>query len=322
MHLMLTSPVQSGGRFFRKSSVRVYRFGFNGKEKVDEVYGDANAYDFGARLYDPRLGRWLAVDPLSALYVDLCPYTFAGNSPVIFWDNDGEKFVNPYQKDYEKAKADVVTSTEIYNEMVKNGVKKSEARESSGLTSNQRALSAIEPKYQEVQDYLYTLEKTNKKEYDYFNNLKNKKTNEEIDIYISLEDENPNGSKVGTVEGLQIYSDYTPTAKNNKLEVILYTRGKGKTITMDYESGRNYRTFTNELGDIKFFFDTVKDEATFNFQQSTATEGTPGYEDPNGAGKKSFEYEDKRVGDVKTYVKAGMDSSESFNPVKNTIEKR
>jgi RHS repeat-associated protein len=69
--------------------MRIYRFGFNGKEKVDEVYGDANAYDFGARLYDPRIGRWLAVDPLAMKYPFVSPYVFTLNSPLIFVDPDG-----------------------------------------------------------------------------------------------------------------------------------------------------------------------------------------------------------------------------------------
>ena len=34
-----------------------YRYGFNGMEKSDEVYGEGNAYDFGARIHDPRIGR-------------------------------------------------------------------------------------------------------------------------------------------------------------------------------------------------------------------------------------------------------------------------
>jgi len=77
------------GRFFTKEGVRGYRFGFNGKEKVDEVYGDANAYDFGARLYDPRLGRWLAVDPLAGKFSHLSPYNYTSNNPIYYVDVDG-----------------------------------------------------------------------------------------------------------------------------------------------------------------------------------------------------------------------------------------
>ena len=50
-----------------------YRFGFNGKEKDKETYGEGNEYDFGARIYNPRIGRWLSVDPLAKKYTDLSP---------------------------------------------------------------------------------------------------------------------------------------------------------------------------------------------------------------------------------------------------------
>ena len=40
-----------------------YRYGFNEKECDSEVSGEGNSYDFGARLYNPRIGRWLSRDP-------------------------------------------------------------------------------------------------------------------------------------------------------------------------------------------------------------------------------------------------------------------
>lgn len=66
------------------------RHGFNGMEKDNEVYGDGNSYDFGARIYDPRIVRWLSVDPLQKDYQSLSPFVYAGNSPVILFDNDGK----------------------------------------------------------------------------------------------------------------------------------------------------------------------------------------------------------------------------------------
>ena len=75
----------------RSFSSNQYRYGFNGQEKDDEMKGSGNSYEFGARIYDSRLGRWLAVDPLAAKYPDLSPYCYAGNSPVVFIDPDGEK---------------------------------------------------------------------------------------------------------------------------------------------------------------------------------------------------------------------------------------
>ena len=55
-----------------------YRFGFNGKENDNEVKGDGNQQDYGFRIYDPRLGKFLSVDPLTKKYPWYTPYQFAG----------------------------------------------------------------------------------------------------------------------------------------------------------------------------------------------------------------------------------------------------
>ena len=66
-----------------------YRYGFNGKEKDDEVKGAGNEYAYGNRIYDPRLGRFLSVDPLQKDYPFWSVYQFSGNSPIKFADLDG-----------------------------------------------------------------------------------------------------------------------------------------------------------------------------------------------------------------------------------------
>ena len=52
----------------RNFNTRSYRFGFNGKENDNEVKGSGNSIDFGARIYDPRLGRFLSIDPDAQKY--------------------------------------------------------------------------------------------------------------------------------------------------------------------------------------------------------------------------------------------------------------
>jgi RHS repeat-associated protein len=69
--------------------ISAYRFGFNGKENDDEAYGDDNQQDYGMRVYDPRLGRFLSVDPIAAQYPMLSSYQSASNSPVQAIDLDG-----------------------------------------------------------------------------------------------------------------------------------------------------------------------------------------------------------------------------------------
>ena len=76
------------GRTFNSTS---YRYGMNGKEKDDEIKGSGNSYNFEARQYDPRLGRWLSIDPLARQFPFETPYNFAGNNPIYYIDKDGEK---------------------------------------------------------------------------------------------------------------------------------------------------------------------------------------------------------------------------------------
>jgi RHS repeat-associated protein len=77
----------------RSYSSTAYKYGFNGKEKDDEVKASGNSLDFGARLYDSRLGRWLSLDPLQAKYPMLTPYSFVANCPLIIIDREGKENV-------------------------------------------------------------------------------------------------------------------------------------------------------------------------------------------------------------------------------------
>ena len=64
-----------------------YRYGFNGKEN-DKDAGEG-IQDYGMRIYDARLGRFLSVDPLFKSYPELTPYQFASNCPIEAIDLDG-----------------------------------------------------------------------------------------------------------------------------------------------------------------------------------------------------------------------------------------
>jgi RHS repeat-associated protein len=72
-----------------------YRYGFNGKENDNEVKGEGNEQDYGMRIYDPRLGRFLSVDPINKDYPFYTPYSFAGNKPIQYIDLDGGEENSP-----------------------------------------------------------------------------------------------------------------------------------------------------------------------------------------------------------------------------------
>ncbi len=73
----------------RTLSTEDYRFGFNDKENLNDVKGVGKLQDYGMRIFDPRLGRFLTVDSLANEYPMYSTYQFSGNSPIIMIDKDG-----------------------------------------------------------------------------------------------------------------------------------------------------------------------------------------------------------------------------------------
>lgn len=77
------------GRKF--SAGGLYRYGYNGKELDKDISNDA--YDYGMRISDQRLGRFLSVDPITAKYPELTPYQYASNRPIDGIDEDGLEYL-------------------------------------------------------------------------------------------------------------------------------------------------------------------------------------------------------------------------------------
>lgn len=82
---------------FGNSNANKYRL--TGKEYQDEL--SLNTYDFGARNYDPAIGRWSSFDPLSEKAYNLTPYRYSFNNPNLFNDPTGM-----YEDDFDPASAD------------------------------------------------------------------------------------------------------------------------------------------------------------------------------------------------------------------------
>ena len=159
-----------------------YRYGFNGMERDDNVKGAGNSYTTEFRQYDPRVARWLSIDPKSKKFPWQSPYVAFDNNPILFPDPTGEEIVNPY----EGAKDNAEKISELTDEIATSTNKKQIRK----LNNEIYRLTEELNKYNTV-ELLKSKFRSAVGEEEY-NRIDNLTFNEEtIDVIVYLEDAKP-----------------------------------------------------------------------------------------------------------------------------------
>jgi RHS repeat-associated protein len=114
------------------------KFKYNGKEEQSKEFSDGSGLDYldyGARMYDAQIGRWMNIDLLSDLSRRWSPFTYCYNNPIRVIDPDG-MFADFINEDGKKIGSDGVDDKKLY--VIKTSQKKFDSEApSAGITKNE-----------------------------------------------------------------------------------------------------------------------------------------------------------------------------------------
>jgi len=291
-----TSPMD-----FPTTCTTGYRFTFNGMEKDDEIKGIGNSLDFGARIYDSRLGRWMSVDPLAAKYPSWSPYSAFRNNPILYVDPDGKEWVNAFDAvvaQKEKAFLDNPNSNKL-----------------------QRQLNIAKENQMKVNEVINNLKENDVALYNYIENLtiKDAVTGEKVNVKVTVGLDYRSG-RVGTEDA---HTNYRLMSSSGEKHFVEYEGLERKykitpgPINSNDEIGFDVTLFStpdwadinlsNEAGDIMF---------RMEYPDAAAKSGTDkgkSYDDyvkKGTAGYYSFEVEET----YKNRKKSGEGKDPNNNP--------
>ena len=260
-----------------------YRYGFNGKEKDDEAKGGGNSYDFGARIYDPRLGRWLSCDPMANKRSWVSPYNFAQNNPILRIDDDGNMdfdYTVSYRKNADGTKTKVINATAVYYV-----VNLSKTNHSAGSIMTGTANAGFDTKLSPKTDIGGIKNAKDPRDGKEIRNIEFNLTIETRDLSPDHYNSLPSGANV-----IFIVDDVTKD--NESADAIAWGTNGGQAIIAERNASLSAKTMAHEMGH------------NFGLDFSSSNPSDPGHSE----NKSEFMYKDNSSG--------GMDSP---TEVKNAV---
>lgn len=130
------------------NSITHDRYGYQGSEMDDEVKGAGNSYTTEFRQLDPRLGRWLTIDPKTAGTPWESPYVSMGNNPIWFTDKKGASIDSLSRGTFDEHKKNTQTRLDelrlTRDKMIKKGKEERLPYLNQSITQLEDALKELE----------------------------------------------------------------------------------------------------------------------------------------------------------------------------------
>jgi len=137
---------------------------YNGKELQEET----GLYDYGARFYDPVIGRWNAVDPMTMLYPSYTPYAYSHDNPAVFNDPNGMDVLNGFKDEWEAKKS---AETNLAN-VTKLGDKKAIKDATKSLKQANKQFEKVNEKFQATENLIAAVKQYDQPLFEQMDNLK------------------------------------------------------------------------------------------------------------------------------------------------------